>query len=550
MRLLLIVGCLAAVIGCLVAPVMGQQQVKLQSGTTLIGNVTLDGANLVVDVDGAKIAVPFKDVASVTPATVDEAKRAQQLLVRGLESQILSDREDENQSLLAEAYRLAPEDPQIAFWYARSLVNSGYGQAAHDVFEPRQEAIVVAYPGVGNRLADQINERLALEELPAPLVKRLDAIAAAVDRGGGAPSETTQFAAYFQLVDQADEPIDRSAFRVDCNGESENLESYADGYYLYTFSRRQGYGSNPCRLVITKPELIGDGVEFNGGTRGAENVGVIRVKRLSDTDRRPVVVKVIDPAGKPLASATVTFNAIGRSGGQEAGPPMTTTAEGTAKLKLFPNDYICQVSLKDYSPSSQKVVVPADEKQAVTVDVTLYRAISAAIKVEWRSKMAVQPGMPQFPNDAVTMGTFDQHIGPDGAGGFVAGQFGPPWVRLVQDGDAVRLQFTEQMNFPQAGMSWVGRWKGAADDAKRHGENTEDDAEVFDMLDLAQLDDIKNQMELERTNFGGMPGRVAPVSLPVEVGDIYLGRLSSRDPQTGRPAMLEFKILATELKRP
>ena len=107
MRFLSIVGCLIAVFGCAAAPAMGQQQVKLQSGATLVGNATLEGANLVVDVDGAKIAVPFKDVASVTPATADEAKRAQQLLVRGLESQILSEREDKDLSLLAEAYRRA-----------------------------------------------------------------------------------------------------------------------------------------------------------------------------------------------------------------------------------------------------------------------------------------------------------------------------------------------------------------------------------------------------------------------------------------------------------
>jgi hypothetical protein len=60
-------------IGCLTAAALGEQQVKLQSGTTLVGDVTMNGATLVVDVDGAKIEVPFKEVASVAPAANEAA---------------------------------------------------------------------------------------------------------------------------------------------------------------------------------------------------------------------------------------------------------------------------------------------------------------------------------------------------------------------------------------------------------------------------------------------------------------------------------------------
>src|SRR3989304_2417985 len=461
----MILGSLTLAIGCFVTSVYAEQQVKLQSGAMLVGNVSMEGANLVVDVEGAKIEVPFKDVASVTPATTDDAKQADQLLLRGLESHILSKGEHEELSLLAEAFRLAPEDPHVAFWYAPSQVNAGHGKGASEVFEPRRGRIVAAYPGFADRLASQIEERLAVEELPSALVTRLDQIAAAAKYARPIESEMTTYAAYFQLVDQSDEPIEQSAFRVNCSGQDENLESFADGYYLYTFGRGRGYGRSPCRLEVIQPELVSDVVEFNGAAQGAENVGVLRVKRLNDADRRPVVVNVVDPEGKPLSSATVTPSVISRSGGRTDVPPVTTTADGTAKLNLFPNEYSCQVAMPDYSPGSQRILVPADEKQAVTFDVKLFRAISATIKVVWRSKSLIQPGMPQFQNDAVTSGEFEQQVGPNGTAGIVNGRFGPPWVRLVQNGDKVQLQFTEQMNFPQAGLSWVGRWKRDAEKA-------------------------------------------------------------------------------------
>lgn len=550
MRLLPAAGCLAVVCYCLAAPARGQQQVTLQSGTTLVGNASLDGPNMVVDVEGAKIAIPFKEVASVTAITESKAQQAEHLLVQGLETQILSDGEQKDLSRLAAAYRLTPEDPQVAFWYAYGLLDSGYGKAANDVFEPHRKAITAAYPGIADRLAGQIEGRVKLESLPAPLLKRLDEIEAASQRVGAVPAESVQYAAYFRLLDQSDEPVEESAFRVSGSGENQNLESFADGYYLFTVNRRNGFGDFPCRLEFVKPELVGDNISFRGGTHGAENVGVIRVKKLSDAERQSVDVHVVDREGKPLASAAIHFHAIRANGSQVGAPPVTTLADGTAKLRLFPGDYTYQVTLPGYAPLSEKLVVPAQQKQAVALDVKLFRAISAAIKVKWQSKPMLQPGMPQVRNDAVTSGEFELQIGPDSPNGMAPGPFAPRWVRLVQVDESVQLQFINEMNFPQPVNSWVGRWKYAADEANQHGENPEDDAEVFDMLDLGQLNSIKEQLQLETTILNGPQPRGGPVSLPLEAGDIYLGKLSSHDPQMGRPASVEFKILATKLKQP
>lgn len=545
-----IYGCSTILILCVAAAVHAEQQVTMQSGATIVGEVSMEGTDLTIDVAGAKIRVPMKDVATVTSVANDKSSQSQRLLMKGLEAQLLYGGEEQDLGLLAEAHRMAPDDARIAFWYARSLVNAGNGIGANQVFEPRREAILAVYPGIADRLANQIAERLAFEKLPSELVARLDQIATAAEQARPVDSQMTSYAAYFRLVDQADEPIDRSAFRVSGPGDSVNLESFANGYYLYTFNRRNGFESNPCQLEMIKPDLVSDMVEFNGSFQGAENVGVLRVKRLNDTDRRPVVVSISDPAGKPLAGARVAITVIGRAGSHEGSPPVTTTAEGTAQLKLFPNDYICQITLENYAPYSQRIVVAADEKQAVEIDAKLYRAISATIKAVWQAKSVMHPGMPQFQDGAVTSGEFEQRIGPNEPGGIPRGPFGRNWVQLVQVGDEVKLQFMDQMNFPQAEAPWVGRWKRTTDKASEDPENSEDDADVFDMLELAQLNEIKNEIQLERANLGGLPGRGGPMVLPVEAGDIYLGKLSSQDPQSGRPAVIEFKILATELTRP
>jgi hypothetical protein len=535
-------------IGCLTAAALGEQQVKLQSGTTLVGDVTMNGTTLVVDVDGAKIEVPFKEVASVAPAANDEAAQAKQLLVKGLESQILSKEEPVDSSLFSEAYRLAPEDPHVAFWYARSLMKAGYGKGASEIFEPKRAAIIAAYPGVGERLASQIADRIAMEKLPAGLVKRLDQIAAAAEKTAG-DSEYLNYAAYFQLLDQSGKPIEQSAFRLECSGEDEQLEAFHDGYYLSTFRRRRSFSDGRCELTMIKSNVLSDPFTFSGSYHGPEDVGTLRVKRLDDADRRPVVVKVVDTAGKPIAGATVSVYRMGRSGGESNEPPATTSADGTARLNLFPHDYSCRVYHEDYAQVGQTFVVPADAKATTDVNAQLHRAITAKIKAAWRSKIAMHPGMPGMQDDAVTTGEFEQQIGPNNRPGPAMGRFGPQWVQLVQKGDQVQLEFVDRMHFPTASAPWVGRWKRDAG-AGEQPEKPEEYGDVFDMLDLAQLSAIKSELQLEVTNLAAMPGQGRPVNLPMEEGDIYLGRISGQDPQTGRPSSIEFKILAVEVKRP
>ncbi|MGD9636688.1 MAG: Ig-like domain-containing protein [Pirellulales bacterium] len=538
------------VLVCFAAAANGEQQVKLQSGATLVGNVSTEGSDLVVDVDGAKIPVPFKDVASVTPASQGQARDAERLLIKAIEAQMLTDDEKVDTGLFAEAFRLAPDDPRTAFWYARSLVKAGFGKGANEVFEPRREAIVAAYPGAADRLADQIQERLALEKLPAPLVARLDEISAAAKQPAPINAEKTAYAAYFQLIDQAGEPIERSDFEIQSNGEEGNLESFADGHHLYTFARDRHFGDNPCQLNVSRPGLVSASFSFEGGTRGAQNVGVLKVTRLSEKDRKPVTFKVLDPAGQPLSGATITLNAVRQRGNSDAIAPLQVNADGVASATLYPNQYYCQVSRKAYNPISQPLTVPLEGEEPVAVEAKLYPAIQATIKVEWQARAITHPGMPPVAESSLTSGEFEQTIDGTGAAGMPVGRFGIPWVRLMQSEDQLQLQFMDRSMFGPSEPAWVGRLAPETQGKDNKKLDAQVNAELFDVLSLDELDALAQEFKIDRVEFGGMPRPNGQLTLPIEAGDIYLGRIMGHVPETNRPAMIEFKLLATEVVRP
>lgn len=553
-----IVSGVAVAVSLLATQVRAEQKVTLQSGATLIGDVSMEGTNLVVNVDGAKIPVPFKDVASVTSVKGGDSNQPEQLLLKGLEAHALAEGDEFDLGLFAEAYRLAPDNPRVAYWYARCLVEAGNGQGAADVYEPRSEAIAAAFPGAADQLASQIKDRIALEKLPRPLVKRLDEIARAARQANAIRSKTAAYAAYFRLVDQNKKPIEKSAFRVHCNGEDGHLDSFADGYHLYTFVRRHDYGDSPCRIEVSRPGLVNEVFEFQGSSRGAQDVGLLEVKRLTDGDRKTVVVRVVDQEGKPLPEARVNITA-NQSDGRDRIQPATTNADGVAKLSLFPNSYHYQVSLKDYNGVGEPLVVPIEDGPEQTIDVKLYRAIRASIRVVWQARLGNHPGMPQAGDEAVTTGEFTQEAGENNHPGvFRGGPFGPQHVRLVQTGDSMQVQFVDHMGFPQTapGSTWVGRLESTEAIAEVLPEKKDKAfdikvaTELFDVLGLSELDAIAQEFKIKRTNLGMMHGRGGPTSLPVEAGDIFVGKVHSRDPQNGRPAFVEFKILATELVRP
>ncbi len=550
----------SAAISLLLIPIvataaMAQQQVTLRSGAVLIGKVRTQGQQLVIDIGGAELLLPMGEVAKIAAASGEAAQdaalpsRAQLLLLKGLEAQLLYDGEEKEIGLLAEAYRLAPNDPQIAYWYARSLANAGYGQGAQQVFEPRRAAIAAAFPGMAERLAEQIEERLKTELLPRALVKRLDQLAAASRTTVPIDPRSTSYAAYFRLLDQDDKPIDKSEFRIQCNGESEHVDSFADGFYLFTFVRRStsSYNDDPCRLEVSQVGLETKTFEFRATADEAANAGEFRVKRLSEADRVPVVVRAVDQQGQPLVGVSVTWNSTGGFGRPLSVPAVVTDAEGIAKFELFPNRYTGHFVLGGYASQNELVTVVSRSEQPLKVEVKLYRAMAASIKVVWRSRAMPHPGMPtEMQESTYTSGEFEQHIGQQDTVGYRSGPYGPPWVRLMQNANQVELQFIEQMYYPMAASeSWVGRLKEAAEAAQDQSA-AEAAARRFENIKLSELDKLKEKVTLARAGADGMPGR-GPRIIRWEANAIYLGNIISRDPQTGRPAVIAFKILANEV---
>lgn len=159
--------CILFGVALLVAPphLLAEQEVTLKSGATFIGNVTIDGDAVVVEIDDAPLRVPLAEVAAIAPLDSGHKQQARRLLMAALEARLMNNSGNEALGLLAEAARLDPDDPRIAYWYARSLVDAGFGKAAGEVLESRREEIAKTYPGMSDQLAAQIKGRLELEKM-------------------------------------------------------------------------------------------------------------------------------------------------------------------------------------------------------------------------------------------------------------------------------------------------------------------------------------------------------------------------------------------------
>ncbi|MBX3432861.1 MAG: hypothetical protein KF847_06050 [Pirellulales bacterium] len=548
-RTTMLVGMLVAALPQ-VAP--GAQQVTLQSGAVIVGEVAMDGAELAIDVGGAKLRVPFKEVAMVTDSAVKEAGQADRLLLKALEARLTHGADGHSAGLLSEAFRLAPDDPRVAYWYARSLVDAGYGKGARDVFQSRRAAIAAVYPGLVDQLAAQIEQRIRTESLPPKLIKRLDQVAAAA--GGASFFEDGELhAAYFRVVDQHDAGIPSTALRVSCNGNREKLESFADGYVLFTFLRNRSSRDDPCRLNVAAPGLKSAQFEFRATTLGAEDAGRFRVERYDDADRVVARVDVVDAGGEPLADTMVVVQDVDGRGDQPAAS-QKTSAQGYAELALFPGAYRLVGTREGYNQAFEPLEV-APGFVGLGAKLTLHRQLTGKALVAWRVKVVGYPGSPEATAESVTTGEAEL-VSPQG-GRPSYGPYGPgvPWLRFAQTGPALELHVTEQMYYPGTGTGWIGRWKPTRTTTDEASESAGPNApqvwqKQFEHLDLTKLDALKSDVEVVKPSPGSPSRPPGTTVLAAQPGAIYVGRVMSRDMPTGRPAVYEFKVLVTEIDKP
>lgn len=517
-----------------------EQQVTLQSGAVIVGEVTVDGADLVIDVDGAEVRVPFKDVTLVASGDEHGVRQADRLLMRALEAR-LQYGEGRDTGILAEAYRLAPDDARIAYWYARSLVEAGYGEGANDVFQEHRDAIAETYPGIAQQLAGQIRRRVQLESLPSRLVKRIDQIEHA--SGGVATNDEGDLhSAYFRLIDQHGEPVPPDAYRISVSGNREKTETFEDGYVLFTFLRRASYDAQPCRIDLQKSSYRAQQFEFHGATDGAADAGEFKAYRYGDADRVAALINVVGPDGKPLAGVSVS--ASSSRGGDAGAEPQTTGDDGFANLELFPGEYSVRGARSGYNSAADQLAIRANQTPD-PMTLTLHRLVGGAARVEWRMRIVGYPGQPAPGGEAVASGEAELSTA-----GESPGPYGPnlPWVRFAQRGDQLQLHFMSQPYYPNAtAEDFVGLLQtDEGDDDATGGASPED---RFQAINLEKLDDLKPQVDVRSADPRRTRGR--PVTeLDVNENAIYVGRISSRDPQRGQPAVFEFKVLVTEVARP
>lgn len=528
------------------------QQVTLQTGTVIVGAVSQADGQIVVNVGDAELRFELDDIASVTDAVDAGRGQVDRLLLKALELQVSSGGDQQALGLLSEAYHLDPENPRVAYWYARSLCASGFGRAAKAIFEPRHHAIEKAYPGLASSLDLQIRNRIRVESLPRRLVTRLEQVAAAASAEPFYEDGELR-AAYFRIVDQ-DRAGVRVAPQITCNGSRPKLESFGNGYYLFTYFHRRGASESPCRVRLEDGRYDLTEREFEGRALGAERAGEWVARRFRDDEMTRVPFEIVDGAGVPTPEATISAVIAGNRN-QEPFATVETADDGTGDLGLFPRRYRVTAAKNGYLPATDTFWVRKNQPPE-THRLVLHRKVAGNLHVAWRAR-PVRYDLNQFSAaDVETNGQVEIHLPEDDRRSLAALQQ-VPFIRLQQDESRLRLfinrQWPPARRVGESPPGWCGRLKIDADNAgELFGHDLPDD-ERFEHIELAALDRYKPFVEINKAN-GALPDHAAAAIeiAPLEAGSILLGRVAAYDSDFNGRGMYvyEFKIFVKDLEMP
>lgn len=550
----------AAFVFCMLAAptLLAEVEVTLKSGATLVGQVKIDGADAVVTIDNSEVRVPLSEVDTIGSAADSPERQSHRLLLTALSARKTKDGGTEAIGLLAEAARLAPNDPHVAYWYASSLADAGFGQAANEILTKQREAVAKAYPGMIGQLESRIKRRVEMEKMPAGVIERFDALSA--ELAGQSPNaEQRQLAVLFRLVDQQGVPIERDDFEIQCNGHETNLEPFEDGYFIYLFKQSRGNGDQQCRLEVMRPGLEAKNFQFQGSSSQVGTAGTLVAKRYGEEARQPFRVTVSDSSGQPVVGARISLNPVS-SGGNTSEHSLSgeTDAEGKAEILAFPMKYSYRVSSQSFNPAGGAVEIRAAGGEPSEVKAQLYRAIQATIRLAWKST-SMQGG-------GTTSGEATLQVSSDGPPPHQYGQNDTNWIRPIQQKDRLTVQFVDNA-FGFGGPfgvsdAWVRVVPAEKAEKEAEGEGEKDDAEgeskqdepkptrleEFNGLDLEEIDKLKSKLPQPRLLGGGQPtGPRPPMVLEAEAGAIFVGRVLNRDMRTGQPIQLAFKAFVEEM---
>jgi len=569
-----LVGC-GCIYGALVlallqaGPAHAAVQVTLKSGASLVGEVKIVENEAVVKIDDAELKVPLSQIEMIAAVDSGPDRQAQRLLLSALETKLAKDSGTEVIGLLAEAARLAPNDPHIIYWYATSLADAGYGQAASDVLTKQHAAVASAYPGLVDQLAKRIQKRVEMEKMPPALLERLDGLQEILAKQEP-NAEMRQLAAVFRLVDQEEVSVEQADFQIQTNGQDQNLESFEDGYFVYTYNLNRGNEVQPCHLDIMRPGLEAKSFDFHASSNHVQDAGKLSVKRYAEDARRPVRIVLKNGAGEPIVAAQVTIQAMSARGSVSNHTLSgETDAEGRASIMAFPMKYSYQVRAQGFNPTGGNVELRPDAAESDEAKLQMYRAVQATIRLAWQSTSPQGGG--------TTSGETTVMVGDGGQPNLPYGQDQTPWFRANQQKDRLTLQFTDSPFGYHGPFGVIEPWvrvakmkeetaESEADEGEATEKTSDDDRskdtkevesnqankpnalEQFNALDLQEVDELKKTLPQPRLLGGGpAQGPRPPMVLPAEEGKIYIGRVQHRDMRTGHPIQLAFKVFVEEM---
>jgi hypothetical protein len=504
-----------------------EEQVTLKSGARLIGSVTLEGQTVHVKIGDAQLHVTLSDVDTIGPVGTESKLSPERLLMIALEARAQQGTSAGLVGLLAEAYRQAPEDARIAYWYAQSLVDAGLGSAAQGVLQKHRTAIEAELPGLTQRLAKQIQERVELEHLPDRLAARVDQLNSEAKSNAFREDDLPMYVR-FRLTDSTGQPVEKSAIRMECNGSEERLEPFDAGYYLFSFESYRNNDDPNCQLIVNSPGLEPKQFALQPAADHVANAGNLVVKRYADDDKAPVTIVVADQSGESVQGASVTLRP--QDGGDESGVQTASTdADGRVAFKAFPMNYTYTVTAKGFKPENGRVELKRDSEQPEPTRVKLYPAMAATIRFAWSTTSLQGDGGTTSNETTIELGE-----------GVPPMPYSPDTMHLlrpVQVGDKLTLQSGPPF-FGGAMAAALAPWVRQVP-----SELLKDSPfDYFSQIDLKKLDEMKSEwQEVQMSREAPRRGPYQPLSFEIQEGEVYAGQVPGRDMRNGQPTLVSFK---------
>ncbi len=425
---------------------LAQQEVTLKSGVVMIGQVKMDGDSIIVDVNGAELRLPFDEIATIVSSDTSSKSQPQRLLRMALERRILNETKNEGLGLLAEAYRLAPDEPSVVFWYAHSLEIAGNGTAANKVINENRdvrELLADRYAGIFEPLVARINERLAMKDLSEAMKRRIARFQKVSEVQEFLNEDHKISMCYFQLLDQSGSPLKRDEFKISCkNVRDSEVTGFEQGYFLHSYKQYRGQKTK-CELILTGHEFKPKTIDISAPPYRLINHGKLVAERYQPTDAVTATILFVDNNQKPLGGAEANLSLYrGSTGNQQW--TAKSNKNGVAEIKLYPDVYTVYGTLDGFVPKQSitraKLDLATDESEPLTL--TMYPAIDGKLKIGSRAQM----------DEGFSNATYSWIDMRNGKGNPTRDL---PWLNVVQKNDRLVVAIGSQYNQYRLSNVWV-----------------------------------------------------------------------------------------------